>query len=103
MKLNKLLIGILAGFAGGLLAGILFAPEKGIDMRQTILDKKDEYAGMVKEKFNEIVDIVSEKYSNTVNRAEEGIAEGKSKYEGMITDGKDKYNEAKSGVENAIA
>ena len=28
MKSNKLLMGILAGFAGGVLAGMLFAPEK---------------------------------------------------------------------------
>ena len=103
MKSNKLLIGILAGFAGGLLAGVLLAPEKGCDMRQNILDKGDDYAGTLKENFNKFIDKFSEKYSNTVNNADQIIAEGKSKYAGIVSEGKDKYNEAKSEVENVIA
>jgi gas vesicle protein len=103
MKSSKLLIGIVAGFAGGMLAGILLAPEKGSDTRQSILDKGDDYAGTLKEKFNDFIDTISQKYSNTVNGAEEMVAEGKSKYGEMISEGKDKYNEVKSEVKHATA
>jgi hypothetical protein len=53
MQSNKLIIGILAGFAGGVLAGILFAPEKGEDLRQSIRHQGDDYAGTIKDKFSE--------------------------------------------------
>lgn len=103
MKSNKLLVGILAGFAGGMLAGILLAPEKGSDTRQTILDKGDDYAGTLKEKFNDFIDTVTQKYSKTADDADELADEGKIKIHEMVSEGKDKYNEAKSEVKNAIA
>ena len=94
MKSNKLLIGILAGFAGGMLAGILLAPEKGADTRQNILDKGDDYAGLLKEKFNDFIDTISQKYSSTVKGAEEG----KIKIHEMVSEGEDKYNDEKDEV-----
>ena len=103
MKADKLLMGILAGFAGGVLAGLLMAPEKGSDMRQNILNKSDDYTGTVKDKFNEIINAISQKYQSTKDDAEDMVDEGKSKYNEMISEGKDKYQSAKNDVMDSVA
>ena len=103
MKSDKLLIGILAGFAGGVIAGLLLAPEKGSDMRQNILSKSEDYTGTVKDKFNEIYDAISQKYRSTKDDAEDLVDEGKSKYNEMISEGKDKYQSAKNEAMDSIA
>lgn len=96
MKSNKLLMGILAGFAGGVLAGILLAPEKGSDTRQNIIDKSDDYAGTIKDKFSEFIDVISRKHQNVMDDAEDMMDEGKSKINLMVAQGKDKYQEVKN-------
>ena len=103
MKSDKLLMGILAGFAGGVLAGLLMAPEKGSDMRQNILNKSEDYTGTVKDKFNEIINAISQKYQSTKDDAEDMVDEGKSQYNEMISEGKDKYQSAKNDVMDSIA
>lgn len=103
MKSNKLLMGILAGFAGGVLAGMLFAPEKGADMRQNIMDKSDDYAGTIKDKFSEFIDIISQKHQNVMDDADDMMDEGKSKINLMVAQGKDKYQEAKNDTNDVFA
>lgn len=62
MSSGKVLLGVLAGVAAGALLGILFAPEKGSVTRKKILDKGEDYADALKNKFNEFVDHVSDKF-----------------------------------------
>jgi gas vesicle protein len=86
-----------------MLAGILLAPEKGADTRQNILDKGDDYAELLKEKFNDFIDTVSQKYLSTINGDGELAGERKIKIHEMVSEGKDRYNKAKDEVKNAIA
>src|SRR5690349_13554358 len=65
MKTGKVLLGVLAGVAAGALIGILFAPEKGSKTRKKILDKGQDYADELKEKFDVFVDAVVDKYGKT--------------------------------------
>ena len=76
MKSNKLMMGILAGFAGGVLAGMLFAPEKGTDLRQNIMDKSDDYLDELKSKFDELYASLTEKFEGTKKDAEELVEKG---------------------------
>lgn len=62
MKSVKVFLGLLAGFATGTLAGILFAPEKGSKTRKKILRKSEDYTDAVKEKFNESFEEITEKF-----------------------------------------
>ncbi len=103
MKSSKLLVGILAGFAGGVLAGMLFAPEKGADMRQNIMDKSDDYAGTIKDKLSEFIDIISQKHQNVMDDVDDMMDEGKSKINLMVAQGKDKYQEAKNDTNDVFA
>jgi gas vesicle protein len=58
---------LLAGFALGVLAGILLAPDKGSETRRKIgKSGKD-----LKNKFNDFVDSIHEKFNSVKNDAEE--------------------------------
>jgi gas vesicle protein len=102
MQSNKLFIGILAGFAGGVLAGILFSPEKGEDLRQNIKHNSEDYAGSIKDKFNELIDVISEKYQNTNNSAEAWAEEEKDKFNEMMVESKEKKQEIKSKATGVV-
>jgi gas vesicle protein len=54
MKTTKILLGILAGVAGGAILGILFAPEKGSKTRRNIAFKGINYAEDVKDSFEDL-------------------------------------------------
>lgn len=54
--MNKVLI----GFTTGLLVGLLFAPAKGSETRETISRKGRE----LKNKFNDLVDSITEKFDS---------------------------------------
>lgn len=69
--MNKLLI----GFSAGLLVGILFAPAKGSETRETISRRGRE----LKDKFNDLVDSMSEKFSSMEDEAAEWVEKGKQK------------------------
>lgn len=43
MKTGNVLVGIFAGLAAGVLIGVLFAPEKGSEIRKRVLKKGDDY------------------------------------------------------------
>ena len=58
---------LLAGFALGVLAGILLAPDKGSETRKKIgKSGKD-----LKSKFNEFVDSIHDKFNSVKNEAED--------------------------------
>ncbi|HAF27873.1 MAG TPA: gas vesicle protein [Bacteroidales bacterium] len=62
MSSGKVLLGLLAGVATGALLGVLFAPEKGTEVRKKISKKGEDYADSLKKYFSEFIDSISEKY-----------------------------------------
>ena len=48
---SKLLTGIVAGVAVGVIAGILLSPEKGADTREKIMDSTDDLGSSIKDFF----------------------------------------------------
>lgn len=82
MKTTKILLGILAGVAGGAILGILFAPEKGSRTRRNIANKSNDYAADVKDSFEDLIDSMTKKYKNVLHETEQMICNVKGKYEG---------------------
>jgi gas vesicle protein len=71
MKAQTVIIGALAGLAAGALIGILFAPDKGTEIRSKIGKKSGEYMDSVKKGFNSFVDGFAEK----VNEVRDDVAD----------------------------
>ncbi len=69
--MNKLLI----GFSAGLLVGILFAPAKGSETRESISSKGRD----LKDKFNDLVDTITDKFDSLKNEAEDLADQGQQK------------------------
>jgi len=69
---GKMLAGLIIGAAAGVVAGILFAPEKGSVTRRKIADKAKETGENLKEtvsgKYEEVKDFVSEKIESRKNK-----------------------------------
>jgi gas vesicle protein len=82
MKTTKILLGILAGVAGGAILGILFAPEKGSRTRRNITNKGSDYANDVKDSFEDLIDSMTKKYQGVLHETERMICNQKAKYEG---------------------
>jgi gas vesicle protein len=92
MKTGKIVLGTLAGFAIGAIAGILFAPKKGSKTRKQIMNKGNDYVDDLKSKFDEFSDSVTEKFRRSKKDAENLAEKGKAK-----------YNDAKKDVKNVKA
>lgn len=65
--MNKLLI----GFTAGLLVGLLFAPAKGSETRESVSNKGRD----LKNKFNDLVDAVTDKFDSMKDDVEEFAGE----------------------------
>ena len=61
MKGQSIIIGAVAGLAAGALIAILFAPDKGTEVRSVIGKKSGEYLDSVKKGFNSFVDGFSDR------------------------------------------
>lgn len=66
--MNKILI----GFTAGLVCGLLFAPAKGSETRETIARRGND----IKNKFNDLVDSITDKFDSLTADAEEMVDEG---------------------------
>ncbi|MGK2864024.1 MAG: YtxH domain-containing protein [Chitinophagaceae bacterium] len=66
--MNKLLI----GFTTGLIVGLLFAPAKGSETRESITNRGRD----LKDKFNDLVDSVTDKFDSMKDDVEDFAAEG---------------------------
>lgn len=86
MSTCSVVLGTLSGLAIGVLAGILFAPEKGSTTRQQILDKGDDYVGKLKSKLGEFSDSITDKFESTLEDAEELVDTGKETFEDVKND-----------------
>jgi len=69
--MNKILI----GFTAGLLVGILFAPAKGSETRETISRRGRE----LKDQFNDLVDSITDKFDSLKGEVENLAEEGRQK------------------------
>ncbi len=63
---------VLVGFTAGILVGILFAPAKGSETRETIARRGNE----LKDKFNDLVDSMTDKFDSLKADAEDLVDEG---------------------------
>lgn len=81
MSSGKILLSLLAGVAIGGIAGILFAPQKGVRTRKLIAKKSDAYADSLKEQFDEFIDSISGKYDKLQDEVSDFTEEVKSKVE----------------------
>ena len=63
------------GFAAGLLAGVLFAPDKGTETRDRLARRGRE----LKDKFNDLVDSLSDKFDSVKDEADEFAERAKQK------------------------
>jgi len=79
MSSGKVLLGLLAGVAAGALLGVLFAPDKGSRTRKKIINKSEDYADGLTEKFNEFLDTLNEKFDDV----KEGVENLKTKAENI--------------------
>ena len=60
--MNKLLV----GFTAGLIVGLLFAPAKGSETRESISNRGRD----LKNKFNDLVDSITDKFDSLTDEAE---------------------------------
>jgi gas vesicle protein len=72
---SNFLIGVLIGAAGGAIAGVLYAPDKGSETRKKIKDKADHLKDDVSEKFDEIKKQVEETVDHLKGVAKEARKE----------------------------
>jgi gas vesicle protein len=73
---GALLLGAAIGGTIGAALGILFAPERGIDMRKKLKAKGDDLAGALKGKFNEVVEVAKREVGNVKDKASEIVENG---------------------------
>jgi gas vesicle protein len=59
MSSDKMLLGILAGLAIGVSAGILLAPDKGSNTRKKISNKGKDYVDKVSNEFNCLIENIT--------------------------------------------
>ncbi|MGA3245444.1 MAG: YtxH domain-containing protein [Bacteroidota bacterium] len=79
MSSGKVLLGVVAGAAAGVVFGMLIAPRKGSATRKRIARTGAEYAEEAKDKFNEYIDAVTEEYDTVKEGAKDFVAMGKEK------------------------
>ena len=78
MKSGKMFLGILAGFAGGALISLLFAPEKGSRTRRNMMILGDDYTDDLKDKFQEYTQTLAKKYEKRLCEVESMLKLGKT-------------------------
>jgi gas vesicle protein len=71
---------LVGSLIGGIL-GILFAPRKGSDTRQAILDSGENISETVKDKYGNLVKMVNQEISDVKNMASEAIDHNLAKIE----------------------
>lgn len=62
MNSGKVILGALVGIAAGALIGVLFAPDKGTEIRGKIVKRGEGYLDSVREKFNSLLDDITGKF-----------------------------------------
>jgi gas vesicle protein len=84
MSSGRVLMGVVAGAAAGVILGMLIAPRKGSATRKRIARTGAEYAEEAKDKFNEYVDAVTEEYDTVKEGAKDLVGKGKEKAASVV-------------------
>ncbi|MDQ3048124.1 MAG: YtxH domain-containing protein [Bacteroidota bacterium] len=79
MNNGKLVLGVLAGAAAGVILGVLFAPDKGSETRKKIAKKGAESADDLKEKLENILAALTQQFEAAKKEAEGVYEKGKDK------------------------
>lgn len=95
MKTEKMILGVVAGLATGVLLGVLFAPKKGSKTRKDILDKSEDLKDELKGKLGHYYNGVMSKIEENKNIVEELVQQGKSFFEDAKKDLKDNMEKHK--------
>ena len=69
MRPQRIIIGTLVGLAAGALIGILFAPDKGSEVRGKIAKRGEDTLDSIKSSFNSLLDGISVKISKVKDEA----------------------------------
>jgi gas vesicle protein len=75
MTTGKIIWSIAAGVAAGAILGVLFAPDKGVDTRKKIVQKKDDAVDSI----NEMLERVTGKLEDVKKQASKMMANGMAK------------------------
>ena len=73
VKTNKLVTGLIAGVAVGVVAGLLFAPKPGKDSRKIVASRTDELKTMVEELRNKVAGYVEGIRSRRKSKEEQPV------------------------------
>jgi len=79
MSNSNTVLGFLAGAAVGSILGILFAPEKGTEIRKKITETGTDVTDSLKSKFSDFVDGIKDSYQGVKEDAEDLADEGASR------------------------
>ena len=87
----KILAGLLAGAAAGVVLKMLYAPEEGKEKKKKIKTKADDLKDQAKNKYGEVSDKMKEQYDNisstfkdTANNVANTVKDGYDKYKDQI-------------------
>lgn len=67
MSLGKVLAGVMAGVATGAVLGVLYAPEKGSNLRKRFSRRSYDYNDELEEKFNDLIDSITIQFEAVVD------------------------------------
>jgi len=97
-----LLIGLLIGGAIGALAGLLFAPKSGRELRQDIKNKSDEYLDDAERYITDARTKAKDLINEGKKRSEKLISDARTKSDELLKDAERIFNDAKAKASNAV-
>ena len=83
MKSGQILLGVLTGFALGATAGILFAPDKGSEIRNSILRNWQDYTDSLKDQVDALVANAMDIRDEASKDVDKFIEKRKNQYEDL--------------------
>ncbi|WP_428653141.1 YtxH domain-containing protein [Runella sp.] len=100
---SKIVLGLATAAAAGAVIGLLFAPEKGTEIRDKVRETANGFASDLldalqrgRQQYTEIKDNVEDKAKELKSKAEDKVTEAKDR----ITDAKDRVNDEVDNVKN---
>src|SRR5437763_14738151 len=99
ITVNDKLIYLGAGCGIGMVLGLLFAPQSGQEIRNTLTSKVDDLTHKVQEKVQEsgIGDTAGQTWRNVVEKGKNVASMGKPRLNESIEAGKRRFNESMEG------